>query len=148
VKTHTYNIPTPDIHLNGNLAKEGEGFKVQKEPVMPKEEFYNWLSQHIHFHTEAYKAIEHVEGYNEEKIEGNFVVVQPRNFPRAEHICGSCGLKISYRRPFFSLPSGLKAFPESDSDLVCLNCFPQLIEESCKTRKQLRDLIEVVDDTE
>jgi hypothetical protein len=131
MKQCEYEIPTPTPEINSN-SRIGEALIVSKEPVMTREEFYDWISQHIEFHTEAYKAVEEL-GYSGEPY--NFRVIQPRAFENPEYECGCCSSVIPKRRPVFSL--AVEAFGQ-DGLYLCPSCFPKLVEECSKSREQLR----------
>jgi len=46
MKYRKYNILTPTPQI-GPHAKVSEEITVRKEPLIPKEEFYEWIHQHI-----------------------------------------------------------------------------------------------------
>lgn len=131
MKHQEYDIPSPTPELDSN-SRIGEVLTVSKEPIMTEEEFYQWISQHIEFHTEAYKAVEKL-GYSGKSFE--FRVIQPRAFEKPEYECGCCSSAIPKRRPVFSL--AIEAFGQ-EGLYLCPSCFPKLVEECGKSREELR----------
>jgi predicted RNA-binding Zn-ribbon protein involved in translation (DUF1610 family) len=136
VKYREYNVPTPTPEI-GSHARATENITIRKEPLMPEEDFCEWISQHIEFHTEEYKAVQEL-GYSGEPFD--FRVIQPRTFQEVRYECVSCSLEIPKRRPVFAL--NVEAFGQ-DGFYLCPSCFPQLIEECDKSREQLRNEIKV-----